>query len=324
MNQRLTQLLIATVTLTSASGCKFLEGLQHRRDPALPVVFEQPPSLEQLTESINENTSRLKQLEAHVTVSLDGLPNLNGNLALERPRNLRLRAGVMGIAELGVDIGSNDELFWVWSRASGAGAGPVLIYARHQEFAESDAAKQLPIQPQWIVQALGLVTSESSDQHQLGNRRPDGRIEIRTTLRTTRETITRVVVVEPRSGAIRQLALYDQQGKRIAYANAMRYQFDAEQQVKIPRYVEVYFPDPAGGQVKLAISLRSHKINQLSGEPKLLWKMPQPADVKTIDISRIPIAGRSAVPGTGQANFPGANTAQTTRTAGPPRGYQYR
>ncbi len=315
-DEKLTQLRIAQLALipvfVMASGCHFFAPKQE-----LPQVFSATPTLEQITGSINENTKRAKQIEGNVTVSMDGLPNLKGNLALEQPRNLRIQAGVLGISELGVDIGSNDDVFWVWSKASGAGMEPMLLYANHEEFARSDAAKTLPIQPKWIVEALGLVTFDPADQHQ-GPFPNKGRYEVRSTLNSPKGAITRTVLVNQKTGVIEQMALYDAQNQMIAYANSTKFQYDPETNVKIPRHVDIFFLDPTGKQIKLTIaaSRNGYRINQIWGDPDLLWKMPQPADVRILDISRVPVATQA--PSNIEANGNGE------RAAMPPRGYQYR
>ena len=318
-------MVMSSCVLICTTGCipgwLALRGTQGK----LPEVLLPDATLEQITSTINQNTSNAKQISSRVKLEMDGVPaRLEGQLALEQPRNLRIEAGVLGISELGVDIGSNDEFFWVWSKAAAGGMEPVLLYARHEEFARSPAARSLPIQPQWIVQALGLIKFESTDNHQGPFPRDDGRLEIRSTIQSPRGMITRVVAVNRKSGVMEQLAFYDDQNQIIAFANAESYEYYEEQQVRLPRHVKIVFTDPQRNRIQMSISLGKFTVNNTWGDPALLWKMPRPTDVKTLDISRANLTSQNQPHSPGGTTPLGNGNHLPTRTAEPPRGYQYR
>ena len=316
-------LLISIVT-TMSSGCQWFNQFRNT-DPPIPVAFNNTPTLEQLTTSINQNTQNVRQIQSAVKVSMDGVPaKLSGNLAIERPNKLRIEAGVLGVSELGVDIGSNDSVFWVWSKASVGGMEPIMLYSTHHDFARSNAAKSLPIQPQWITQALGLVTFEPQDEHTGPFTRNDGRVEIRSRINSPQGQTTRVVVMDPRFGVINQIAMYDSSNNRIAYANAFRYIYDQEHQVRLPRHVEIFFNDPnTRKQNKLSIALDNLSLNSFYGDRETIWTMPQPQDVRTIDVSKVDITQNAPANQQDVRNRPRVS-GLGNRMDGPPRGFQYR
>ena len=83
------------------------------------------------------------------------------NIALERPRRFRLRADTM-ITGPEVDLGSNDELFWFWVRRS---PEPAVYFCRHDQFSSSVARQVLPVEPEWLIDALGVATLDPAGDH---------------------------------------------------------------------------------------------------------------------------------------------------------------
>jgi hypothetical protein len=117
-----------------------------------------------------------------------GLPAINADLALERPLNLRFRAGTNWTGPE-LDLGSNQELFWFWAARS---TPPQVLFARHDRFALSRARDILPVEPVWLVEALGLVEIDpvtASEPISTGT----GRIEIRSRVNTPQGEATRLV-----------------------------------------------------------------------------------------------------------------------------------
>ena len=328
--QRNSWVTLLSIVIVLSTGCSWIKQFR-QTEPAIPMAFSNAPSLEQLTSSINKNTNNVRQIQSAVKVSMDGVPaKLTGNLAIERPNNIRIQAGVLGVPDLGVDIGSNDSVFWVWSKASVGGMEPVMLYSTHEAFSQSRAAKTIPIQPQWISQALGLVTFDSRDEHTGPFQRNDGRVEIRSRIKSPQGDVTRVVVVDPKYGTINRVTMYDSSNTRLAYADAYRYSYDAEHQVRLPRHVEIYFNDPnTGKQNKLSIALDSVTLNAFYGDRETIWAMPQPADVRKIDISRVNLQPSSNVPSGNNQQSQSSTTRPRvsglgSRLGGPPRGFEYR
>jgi len=79
---------------------------------------------------------------------------LRGDLAAAQPRKFRLVA--QGAMAGKVDLGSNDQQFWMYLNDT---KQPVYVFCSHQDF-ESGKARLpggLPFEPDWVMQALGMV-----------------------------------------------------------------------------------------------------------------------------------------------------------------------
>ncbi len=149
-----TRLIFCTlVVLVAASGASCPRRLS-TTGPLPPEVFFQPPGLQQVIAAINTNTARVQRLQAaSATLSVSGFPSLKTSLALERPLRFRMQAGT-GLTGTELDLGSNDELFWMWAKRNDP---PATYYARHADAGSPQSRQLLPVPPSWLIEALGLV-----------------------------------------------------------------------------------------------------------------------------------------------------------------------
>jgi hypothetical protein len=159
---RLLVIAAGAAVLAPATGCKWLDEMRANSnqsknrgtgkiepvDPAVLVAY------------LNDRAARLQSVEydTHLHVSGKDIPaigaSLDGSLAAAQPRNFRMAS----TNKLGtkIDMGSNDQQFWVY--IDGAG-DPFHVYASHADF-ESGRAKMpggLPFEPDWVMQALGMA-----------------------------------------------------------------------------------------------------------------------------------------------------------------------
>lgn len=274
--------LIGLVAL--AGGCRAVDPF--RSVPtAAPVIFEAAPDLGQLTQAINANSAAVRQLSCDVQVRMEGVPPLSGTLIVEKPRRLRLKAGLIGITEMGIDVGSNDEEFWIWNKTAIGGQVPTIYFAQHAAFAQSAARQSFPLEPQWVIDALGLMTLADDGSLQGPIPRPDGRYEIRQQLQTANGPATKVLVVDAKTGLVQQQSIYDARQNRIAYVNAIQHEYFAEYQTALPRRIEIV-AGADGNTSTLTVDLAGHKLNQLYGDPERQWSMPRPADAQAVDLAR--------------------------------------
>ncbi|MBA2225906.1 MAG: hypothetical protein WHU94_08060 [Thermogemmata sp.] len=151
------------------AGCKQLDdwrqSVQQRRGSRGGEPIPQV-SAEQLVHYLNQQASRLRTLsyaEARMTAregeGLKGAVSytLRGRLAAAQPRYFHLSAQG-GLAGGKVDLGSNDERFWIYIDAPGN--KPLYVYATHADFAAGKVQLpgNLPFEPDWVLQALGMTT----------------------------------------------------------------------------------------------------------------------------------------------------------------------
>lgn len=272
------------VALSIAPGCRMFDRFQPK--PAAPIVLQQDSTLADIMMAVENQTQRVRQLKADANVSAEGLPAaMRGDLLMERPDRLRLQAGVLGVPELGFDLGSNSEWFWIWKKASLPNDPPVFYFARHVDYQQSQLARTTQLEPRWLIDALGLIEFSPHDRHEGPVRLPNGHVEIHTYLTTPSGNKVRVLEVDPKRALILRQTYYDQAGQRIAYIDSSKYQYYREFQVSLPHAVEIHVGTPDGGTTKLSVHLSRFTVNTLYGDPERMWQMPMPTGVPTFNLA---------------------------------------
>jgi len=287
------KILLILVLVASTSGATCLpRGPWQKKHPTPPVVFEQFPTLQEVLVVVN-NSQRVKQLDAQgARVSAPGTPRLRASMALERPRQLRLRAGVFDFSGPELDLGSNDELFWFWIKQH---PQPAVYYARHDEFDDSQARQMMPIDFRWFSDALGLVELDPDDVHEGPLRAGNGKLEIRTHLPTRQGEMLRVTVIDDRYGWVLEQHVRDPGGQLMVSIHCSRYRFYPAHGVSLPHQVEIHLLPGHANQMKLELDVAAYQINRVSPSPKELWEMPAYEGYPAVDIITLPAAesGRS-------------------------------
>lgn len=272
MMSRLAQ-LVFVVCLALMPGCAWYRGWS--RAPQSPTVFPGPPSLAQVGDHINSH--RIRQLEAEqARISVDGLPSLGARLAIETPRNLRFRVET-GLTGAEMDVGSNADMFWMWIKRNDA-----VFYSRHDTFAGSAARQMIPVQPEWIAEALGVMYFDPQGKHEGPFDRGNNRLEIRTKLMAADGELTRVLMVHSTYGWILEQHLYDPRGQLIASARNSNHRYYPVEGVSLPHRLEINLP-PA--QLAFALDVAQYRINSLSSSPQQLFTMPSFGDSQLVDVS---------------------------------------
>lgn len=272
------------------------------------MAFQGPPTIEQIAQHINSNT--VKQLEAdRARISIDGLPSLTARLALERPRNFRFRVET-GLTGPELDVGSNPEMFWMWVKRNEA-----VFYARHDQFAGSQARQMIPIQPEWISEALGVMYFDPAGKHEGPFDRGNNRVEVRSKVQAPDGELTRVLIVNNVYGWILEQHLYDPRGQLIASAKSSNHRHYPAEGVSLPHKVDIQLP-PA--QLAFTLDVTQYRINALSTSAEQLFTMPkfegsQLVDVADPNFQPPPTAQASVTVSRGQS---GARTAFQPRLRG--------
>ncbi len=249
----------------SASGASCPRVLQQFTQP-IPRALPPSASLVQVVDVVNDNSVRVQSLSTtRATVSTPGFPSLTADIAFQRPRSLRLRAKKFGPE---VDLGSNEELFWFWMRHA---QPPAMFFCRHDQFAASVARTVIPIEPEWLIEAFGVVTFDKSQPidgpFPVGN----GRLQIKTRSHLAGPDASRIVVVDDSRGVVLEDHIYDAQGTRLASSIMSKHVRDPASGVTLPRHVELQFPPT---KFELTVEMPDLQINQLSGDPRELFTKP--------------------------------------------------
>ena len=249
-------------------------------DDSAPIVLSAQPSLEDVIRVVNANSARIHQLQSeNATLQIRGrsLPSLDANYAVDRPRRFRLRAekGLLGAV---LDLGSNDEIYWMWAKHSDQ---PGVFWGRHAEFHSSAAREMLPVPPDWMIQALGIVELDPTGEHLGPDRNEAGQLELVTTERTPSGTMRKLTVIDETRGWVLQQHLFDSLQRPIASAIASGFQYDETSGASLPRNVEINLPPV---ELSFNLSTDRHIINSLTGDPEQLWAVPQMVNVPLVDL----------------------------------------
>jgi len=309
----LVSLLAGLVWVATGAGC---QGWGTGRTPLapVPVAFTAPPQSQDLFAVVNRRTQAVRQLQAETTVGISGLPaKLSGSLILERPQRLRLKVSPLGMDSLGADIGSNEQQFWVWVKSGGVLADSVLLYANHQEYAQSQVAAVMPLEPRWITDALGLVTFEPQGQYVGPTTRADGRLEVRAWEQTARGPVASLMVFDAKTGLLKQKSLYDPQGSLIGYCDIGNYQYFSEVDAAIPVEMTLHFRPGSDMASTATIQLSNIRLNGLYVDPETAWAMPNPVGIQRVDLARTPV-----MPG----GMPTAANAPAAQAANPRQAFR--
>ncbi len=255
------------------------------------------PTQQQLIAHVNNNSGRVRQLQTEVRVKAAGFPALKGNLALDRPRRFRLRAGVFGLQDLGFDMGSNDQEFWLWTKsAAGLNQHPGLFFARHDQLANPQVQRAFPVDPSWLIDALGLVTFNPMGRHEGPTPRGVDQLEIRSYVPSPTGDLTKVTLVHAQYGWVLQQQIYNQRGQLLASARASQHRYYAHAGVSLPQHVDVQLAPGQPSELSFELDMSDYYINQIYGDPEHLWSMPRPQGVPIINLADPSVANERRRP----------------------------
>ncbi|MFO0897722.1 MAG: hypothetical protein U0836_09905 [Pirellulales bacterium] len=274
MNSR--ALMVWVVLSVAVAGGASCPQMLHQYTRPMPRILPEGPTAEQIVSAINANTSRVRTLHApQARVDGRGFPSLRANLVIERPSRFRLTAETP-LTGPEVDLGSNEELFWMWARRP----QPTLYFCQHSRFASSAARQMFPIEPRWLIEAVGLVEIDPSAQHAGPYEAGLGRLRIET--RGGPQSPVRVTIVDSTSGWVLEQLLYDAGGHLLARSVASNHRLDAASGAGLPQRVDVQWP-PTG--LELQLDLGDPIVNTVDGVSPTLFALPEYAGSARIDLS---------------------------------------
>lgn len=250
-----------------------------------PIVFEQTPSIDSLIERLNHLQS-IDRLNCNsVTLSsAESSVELSANLSWHRPNEFRLQAYPGATRMLGdaLDAGSNAEAFWLLTKIPGE--PHTFFFARHDQFeAQPGPRRILPVSPLWIREALGAIEFDPSVQH-AGQELPNGKIEIRTAIPTSRGPYERTVIVEPRRAIVQQLFLKDAEQKMVASALMSEHQYYSAIDACLPHRVDLHLQANEGPVLAFTLRIGFYTINEATGDEGLRYVMPSSNGLTVVDL----------------------------------------
>jgi hypothetical protein len=278
-------LAASLVLLATAASCvrSFRNPFKPWTPPA-PDVLVAGSSLDQIVAAVNQNSQKIASYQttnASIKVlGSPGVPSLRGNIAAQRPGRMRLEAST-AITGKEVDLGANDELFWVWVRRS---EPPALYYSRHDRYAGSAAQQFLPIEPQWLLDALGLAELRTGDFHEGPKPLGKDKVEVRSVVQSTSGPLTKRTVIDARKAWVLEQYVYDRSGALLASAVAKSHSYYDKLAISLPQEVEVQIP--AAG-LALSIDVGTVTLNGPIDNAQV-WAMPAIPGSPAVDLGTAP------------------------------------
>ena len=286
--RRVASLALAILLGSFLPGCVAARGMMAlgHRDPmagAPRLKNVKNPRVEDVLAHLNQNTDRVQSWRANrVRITADGW-SLAGTIAVEKGRHFRLVVTSMRGKE--VDLGSNNERFWVWSRDM----DPGFVTCKHENLELARQQVGIPFEPDWLMQAMGvapipttgvtLQTDPANEQVRL----------VEHVVSAHGQPLRRTVVVDmKRGGIIVEHSLYDYNGIPIAQAKLSDHRLDKDSGVVLPHRVMIELPQ---NKMAMTMILGDLQVNPKS-IPSVVWEMPQIRDCQLVHLDAgIPSGG---------------------------------
>jgi hypothetical protein len=275
--RRCAGLLGVLLVWVSASGAGCPQILQQYTQP-VPRALPPKASLTQIVDVINQNSARVQSLSTtRATVTTPGAPTLDATIAFQRPRSFRLLGSKFGPQ---VDLGSNDDLLWFWIKQA---QPPAMFFVRHDQFATSSARQIIPVEPEWLIEAFGVVTFDPA-LDQIDGPFPVGnnRVEIKSRSRVPGKGMSRITIIDDSRGIVLEEHLYDPQGTRLATAVLSKHFHDPASGATLPRHVEIQWPS---AQFNLSVDMADLHVNQLPADPRQFFAKPTYSGYNEVDLA---------------------------------------
>ncbi|MDR1480295.1 MAG: hypothetical protein LBJ00_15275 [Planctomycetaceae bacterium] len=278
-------IFLLVIIFLSFSGCQTLRGLFERSDPKPPVhPVSLKPTFNEIIDPINRNSAMIRNIAAdNVTLTFpDVSMPINVKLTCERPKRIRIIGGT-SITGQEIDFGSNDELFWVWLKRE-----QNTFYCKHAQFPTCPVRDILPFDPDWLIEALGIVEFKDNEQHEGPHPSGDGNWVIITRRNTQTGQFVKKTTVDAKTGFVIKQEIFSPQNELLTAATSSDYRFDVQNGIAYARKIEIFHAASAqrstGTTGKISINLGSPQFNQNANPYNNTYVMPTYDKKNPIDI----------------------------------------
>jgi len=269
------------LAVCSFSGCAFKANLLSLFHEEQPSALPADANLSQIVGHLNSNIAHVHSWRStKVTIVPHGSGaigvRLQARIAVEEPQNFRLQVSAMGAKQ--ADLGSNAEKFWFYMRP---GQPKRVFFARHADIAN---LQRLPFEPQWVMEALGVVPMR---QDGLRLQRPTGEtgslVELISGSTRGQNSPRHVVRVDTHAGHVIAHELYDASNQLIARAELSDYRPESVQGVMMPHQIGLDWPQFDFG---MTMYLGDIEINPPT-LPVATWTMPTIEGFPPLDLAEM-------------------------------------
>lgn len=257
----------AIVASLGLAGCRWWP---LRQQSGIPVYTESLTK-EGLVASLNRNIEPIaawRCTDARVkTPGIMGV-EVGAHIAVERPRNFRMKATALGKGV--ADLGSNDERFWFWFDGH---PDRRTFTARHEDTEYAQRVLQIPFEPDWLLEVLGVVPLNPDDFEMIGDAQDTGTVSLVSERKTAGGRIVRrVVLVDTRHRVITAHALFDatNAARPMAKATLTNHRRDPQTGLVLPYRIDLDWPQ---AKLSMTLTLNHVEINP-QNLPEPMWAMP--------------------------------------------------
>lgn len=288
--------IFLAAALGTSTGCQAL-GLG-RSGPTPPPLAKQTLTVDEIVARNNQTVQSIAGFQAHAGIALNSNGrggSVRGVMTVEKPRNFRMRAGAALSDD--ADIGSNDELFWVWMK----NRKDRKIYIGYYDQTGSAPGIGEMFQPDWVIEALGFHEITPDEQKDITLER--GRDPATLVLEHRRydaegKPSRKTTIVDATTGRVREHLFYGP-GKKsevlLARAVAKDYQRipvqgdDRVDSVVLPRRVQVEWLQPDQPPLVVDVTINDPKIVALAPKDReALFTPPRKPGYEIVRLNEIP------------------------------------
>lgn len=235
--------------------------------PTTELLQEKPKSVHEVYGLINQINKRNKQVKSlfvnNMTIKVKQKMTIvvHGRLAMQKANQFRLNVW-HDIFGQEMDIGSNNEVFWFWSKRM---ENPALYYAKHEDL--SKTLLKTPLNPGWLMESMNLdvISTENIEVAKFKN----FWVVIQPRTSALGEKVTVVTLIDPQKIAVMGRYLYNQNGKLAASAETQEFTIDTTTGALIPKKLFIIWYEEG---VEMEWLLHSPQINV--GISQNYWLMP--------------------------------------------------
>ncbi len=237
-------------------------------------------SKEEVIGYLNDNTHKLMAWKTDnatiATRGKGGIPiHVRAEIAVESPRKFRLIAYSPVGRE--VDLGSNPEKFWFWSKHN---EEKHVFTASHDK--EIGSSYRVPFQPDWIIESLGVIDIDPEKTTMLPGDPGSNTVYLMADrVSPQRQKIRKRTVVDLCRGVVREHSLFDARGQMIARAVLSNHSLDTTSQAMLPKRIALDWPQ---AELHMTMDLSDIEVNP-AYIPEELWKVPKITGYPVFDLT---------------------------------------
>lgn len=291
MSNHLIRPLLLILFAMAAPGCGWTSKLAGTKSPfdknapcALPPEATKDEVIAYLNKNVLGDGDRpgLTSWSSSIKVTATGMAGIEtkGEIAVAAPRNLRLNVFQPVSKNLVMDLGSNDEQFWLWSQEE----KQQVMTCRHDDFAMAltELNMPLPFHPDWMMEVFGVIPLDPSEFRM---ERPFSGSPIADLIADrygpSGEPVQRVIRIDSCHGYVMEHQLRRNDGSTIARAILYNHYRDPATQLTIAKKVRIDWPDIDGF---IVLTFSDINVNPTVSDDSPKWTMPSPPGSQVVDL----------------------------------------